>query len=135
MVLMRTEQPKLNVLYHFRNLGRGWRTKTCFSPPPPDGSLLTIPGRWFCFGLFCLFWCQRFGVVSPNVCLYFFWFGLGCWVAAFWERAANSGDHMFSLYFDCCVVFVVSRFGFLGWVWVLAASFPDICILFTSIIL
>ena len=28
------------------------------------------------------------------------YFGLGCSVAAFWERAAHSVDHLFSLYPD-----------------------------------
>ena len=37
-------------------------------------------------------------------------------------------DHMFSLYFD-----YISRFGFEGWIWVLIASIPDLCILFTSL--
>ena len=27
---------------------------------------------------------------------------------------------------------VISRFGFEGWIWVLIASVPDLCILFTS---
>ena len=29
------------------------------------------------------------------------------------------------------VVLVISRFGFEGWIWVLIASVPDLCILFT----
>ena len=29
------------------------------------------------------------------------------------------------------VVYINSRFGFEGWVWVLIASVPDLCILFT----
>ena len=28
---------------------------------------------------------------------------------------------------------VISRFGFEGWIWVLIASVPDLCILFTSV--
>ena len=36
-------------------------------------------------------------------------------MATFWEIAAHSVDHMFSLYF-----------GFEGWIWVLIASVPDI---------
>ena len=46
-----------------------------------------------------------------------------------WEIAVHSVDHMFSLYFDCFF-----RFGFEGWIWVLIASVPDLCILFTFII-
>ena len=34
----------------------------------------------------------------------------------FWERAAHSVDHMFSLYFDC-LLFTYFPFGFLG-IWV-----------------
>ena len=29
------------------------------------------------------------------------------------------------------VILVISRFGYEGWIWVLIASFPDLCILFT----
>ena len=29
------------------------------------------------------------------------------------------------------VILVISRFGFEGWIWVLIASVPDLCILFT----
>ena len=51
------------------------------------GSLLSV------FGV-------SFDGVSPYFCTDYFQFGLGCWVATFWERAAHSVDHMFSLYFD-----------------------------------
>ena len=44
-------------------------------------------------------------------------------MAAFWEIAAHPVEHVFSLYFDC----------FEGWSWVLIASVPDLCILFTSV--
>ena len=54
----------------------------------------------------------------------------GCRVATFWELAAYSVDHMVSLYFDYLIL-VISRFGFEGWIWVLIASVPDLCILFT----
>ena len=50
-------------------------------------------------------------------------------MANFWEIAAHSVDHMFFSYFD----YVISRFGFDGWNWVLIASVPDLCILFTMI--
>ena len=52
-------------------------------------------------------------------------------MATFWEIAAHSVDHMLSLYFDCDLIF--SRFGFEGWIWVLIASVPDLCIFFTFV--
>ena len=52
-------------------------------------------------------------------------------MATFWEIAAYSVDHMFSLYFDFFVILVISCFGFEGWSWVLIASVPDLCIFFT----
>ena len=49
----------------------------------------------------------------------------------FWEKAAHSVDHMVSLYFDyLCNMLVISRFGFGGWIWVLIALVPNLCILF-----
>ena len=51
-------------------------------------------------------------------------------MATFWEIAAHSVDHMFSK--DVDVILVIDRFGFEGWIWVLIASFTDLCILFTS---
>ena len=52
----------------------------------------------------------------------------------FWERAAHSVDQLFSLYFDYSfVILVISRFVFEGWIWVLFALFPGLCILFTFI--
>ena len=48
-----------------------------------------------------------------------------------WEIAAHSVDHMFSLYLDYLYYQLFSRFGFEGWSWVLIASVPDLCILFT----
>ena len=51
-------------------------------------------------------------------------------MATFWEIAARSVDHVFSLCFDYFVVLIISRFGFKDWVWVLIASVPDLCILF-----
>ena len=52
-------------------------------------------------------------------------------MATFWERAAHSVGHMFSLYFDYFLIVVIPRFGFEGWIWVLIASVPGLCILFT----
>ena len=51
---------------------------------------------------------------------------VGCSVATFWERAAHSVDHMFSLYFD-----YFSHFGFEVGIWVLIAPVPGLCILVT----
>ena len=48
-------------------------------------------------------------------------------MATFWEIAAHSVDHMFSLYFDY-------QCSFEGWIWVLIASVPDLCIVFTFMI-
>ena len=52
-------------------------------------------------------------------------------MATFWEIAAHSVDHMFSFVFLLFVILVISRFGFEIWIWVLSASVPDLCILFT----
>ena len=53
-------------------------------------------------------------------------------MAAFWEIAAHSVDHMFSMYFDY-LRFSSFRFGFEGSIWVLIASVPSsvpsLCIL------
>ena len=49
-------------------------------------------------------------------------------MATFWEIAAHSVDHMFSLYFDYLYLLVISRFGFEGWRWVLIASVQDLII-------
>ena len=51
----------------------------------------------------------------------------------FWERAAHAVDQMLSV-LRLFVILVISGFGFEGWIWVLIVSFPDFCILFTSII-
>ena len=48
----------------------------------------------------------------------------------FWERAAHSVVHTFSLFvFLLFVILVISRFEFEGLVLVLIASVPDFCIL------
>ena len=52
-------------------------------------------------------------------------------LATFWERAAQSVDHMFSLYFDFFVILVISRFSFEGSIWVLIAPVPGHCLLVT----
>ena len=51
-----------------------------------------------------------------------------------WERAAHSVDHMSSLCFTICN-YIISRFSFEGWIRVLIASVPGLCILFTFIFL
>ena len=55
-------------------------------------------------------------------CSFCLWFGLGCWVAAFWDLAAHSVGRVF-------VILVVSRFEFDDWIWILIASVPGLCIL------
>ena len=47
-----------------------------------------------------------------------------------WGIAVHSVGCMFSLYFDYFYL-VISRFGFEGLIWVLIASGPGLCILFT----
>ena len=53
-------------------------------------------------------------------------------LATFWERAAHSVDHMFSLYFDY-VILVISRFGFEGGIWFLIAPVLGHCILVVTL--
>ena len=61
-----------------------------------------------------------------------FWFGFGCWVATFWEIVAHSVDNNYVLFvLWLFVILVISCFGLEGWIWVLIASVPDLCILFT----
>ena len=54
-------------------------------------------------------------------------------MAIFWERAAHSVDHMFSLYFDYLYFLGISRFGFEGGIWVLIAPVHGHCLPFTFI--
>ena len=49
-------------------------------------------------------------------------------MATFWEIAAPSVDHMFSLYLTICNI-SYSTFCFEGWSSVLIASVPGLCIL------
>ena len=54
------------------------------------------------------------------------------WVAEwpfFSEIAAHSVDHMFSLYFDILIL-VIAHFGLEGWIWLLIASVPGLCMFF-----
>ena len=48
-------------------------------------------------------------------------------MATFWEIAAHSFDCMWVY-----VILVIPRFGFEGWIWVLNASVPGLCIGFYS---
>ena len=48
-------------------------------------------------------------------------------MATFREEAAHSVLTMCSL----CILTIFTRFGFEGWIWVLIASVPGLCILFT----
>ena len=68
----------------------------------------------------------RFRLLSGH--LFFFWGGGGGGEG----RAAPSVDHMFSLYFDF-VILVISRFGFVGGIWVLIAQVPGHYILVTFV--
>ena len=46
----------------------------------------------------------------------------------------TSNLYIVKLLFLCIlpfIILVISRFGFEGWIWVLIASVPDLCILFT----
>ena len=52
-------------------------------------------------------------------------------MATFWERAALSVDHMFYLYFAHFKILVISRFGFVGGIWVLIAPVHGHCTLVT----
>ena len=53
-------------------------------------------------------------------------------MATFWERAAHSVDHMFSLYSSWLIVMlVICHFGFEGGTLVLIASVPGHCLSFT----
>ena len=56
-------------------------------------------------------------------------------MVTFWERADHSVDHMFSFSFLLFVILVIPRFDFEGWIWVLVALVPVLCILFTLILL
>ena len=48
----------------------------------------------------CLFWCQGFGDVSRYVYSYYFSLVRVAEWPTFWEIAAHSVDHMFSLNYD-----------------------------------
>ena len=48
-------------------------------------------------------------------------------MATFWERAAHSVEHMFSL--NLTIIFVISRIGIEGGICVLIAPVPDHCLL------
>ena len=52
-------------------------------------------------------------------------------MATFWEIDAHSVNHMLSCILTICNIRIldISRSGFEGWIWVLIASGPDICIL------
>ena len=54
-------------------------------------------------------------------------------MTTFLKIAAHSVDHMFPLYFLLFVILIISRFGFEGWIWVLIASVPDLCIFFNDL--
>ena len=49
----------------------------------------------------------------------------------FWEIVAHSVYHMFSKIILTFLILVISCFGAEGWILVLIALIPDLCILFT----
>ena len=63
---MRTEQPT-KCLYHISYGESGCPHKTSLSPP--EICYRQFQGGGSNVVLCCLFWCQRFGDVSPYVCL------------------------------------------------------------------
>ena len=69
-------------------------------------------------------------LVSPSLCLDDILLGLGCRVATFWERAAHSVKHMFSLLY-LFVALVVSHLGYEDGNLVLIAAVPGHCFSFT----
>ena len=69
--IMRTEQPTINVLYHFKNVGRGLASKLDLSPPVIHYEPFKGGSSVACF------WCQFFGDGSPYVCSNHFMFCLG----------------------------------------------------------
>ena len=81
--------------------------------------------------LCCLFWYQSFGDVSPYVCSYYFF-------SSVWDAEWPSFVKELLTRLTICSLFILticnfsySRFGFKGWIWVLIASAPGLCILFT----
>ena len=74
-----------------------------------------------------MFWCRSFGGVLLCVRSLYFWFGLVCCVAAFWEIAARSVGSLFSLYFVYLCVLFISRFGFKSGICLLIAPVPVHC--------
>ena len=81
--------------------------------------------------LYCLFWCQSFGDVSPYVCSLYFEFGLGCRAATFWEIVARLVGHLFPLSFVYLYFLFIYQFGFESGVQLLIAQIPVHCFSFT----
>ena len=52
---------------------------------------------------------------------------MGCWVATFWEMAARSVGHVFSLSFFLFVFLFIFHFGFKSEIWLLIAPVPVYC--------
>ena len=126
--IFRLGSNQLNVIYHFRNWG--W---CCVSLSPHSPVINSWPFQGGCFVvvLCCLFlvsecrWCFTLRLFILVL------FGLGCWVTTFWEIAAHSVDHNVLFVFWLFVILVIFGFGFEDWIWVLIASVPYHCILFT----
>ena len=77
-----------------------------------------------------VFWYQNFGDISSSVCSYY---SSSVSVA----EGPPFGKQLLTRFTICSfciltiVILVISRFGFEGWIWVLIASVPDMCIRFS----
>ena len=80
--------------------------------------------------LCCLFLVSGFCGISPYVCSYFI--RSVAELPPFGKKLLIRWTICFLLYFD--YILVIFRFGFEGWIWVLIASVPDLCIRLTFII-
>ena len=100
---------------------------------PPVNHYWPFQSGSFVVVLCCVFFVSEFRlrVTLRVIILYLVRFGLLS--GNFWERDSHSVDHMLSV-FIVFVILVISCFSFEGWIWVLIASVPDLCMLFTSII-
>ena len=81
------------------------------------------------FSVAC-FWCRRFGGILPFVCSCFFSSGSVAGWPPFGGRLLTRLTICSLCILTICYI-SFSRFGFEVWIWVLIASVPDLCILFT----
>ena len=96
----------------------------------PSNSLLTIPRRWFCCGSLLPVFGVRVSVPFHIMCVHII-FSL-VWVA---EWPPFGKELLTRLTISLCILTICnfSYFGFEGWIWVLIASVPGLCILLTFI--